>query len=255
MTGIDLFPAILFAPQFSRDDVLAVTGITSGVLKGILDRKQVTLQGDHNPGTGRRRMYTGGDILKIATADAGNAIGFPLRFAYLLADSVFRRASGRLTGTALEPCTHFAMAFYPNATGDDCAFVPVFDGKPASALPVGYQFLDCDRLIDETVAKLTALINDEMLPNFSIPEIKPFDIKDIFEWQDKDRKLLVGLSADETAEYFQLSDLYLAQRSQSEENWQELITPEQRERQESLDDRYRTAVLRRDFLRRDGESK
>lgn len=239
-----LSPPILSAAQFSRDDVLLVADISAGVLKGILDRKQVTLTSDHNPGTGRRRMFTGGDILKISAANVSSNIGFPLRWAYLLSEQIWRRASARLSGTALEPCDHFAMAFYPNKAGDDWAFVPVFDGKAATPLPIAHQAFDIDRFIDETIAKLTAIVNDEALPTFDLPEPKPFDWRSMFSWA-KDatgRETLVGLDYAETTEFFQLDELWKSSRSMTANV---TMTDEQSERLDTLTMRHRKADMLR----------
>jgi len=245
---IELFPPILYAPQFSRDDVLKVCDTTSGTLKGILDRKQVTLRSEHNPGTGRRRMFTGSDILKINTAIIASGIGFPLRWVYILADQVERRAAGRLTGTSLEGCRHFGMAFHPNKAGDDWAFVPIKDGQEASPLPIACQIIDVDRLIDETLAKLNAVINDEPIPNFDIPEPKfedPYspehDFFGIWTKDDQGRDCLVGLNFEETTEYKELEVLWIKDMAQDDDNRKVIISSEQEARYRSLKKRHRRA--------------
>jgi hypothetical protein len=248
MMMTDLLPPILYNPQFSRDDALKVCDISSGVLKGIIDRKQVTLRSEHNPGTGRRRMYTGGDILKINTANIANGIGFPLRWAYILADQVERRAAGKLTGTALENCKHFGMAFYPNKAGDDWAFVAIKDGQEATPLPIACQVIDVDRLIDETIAKLNAIVNDEPLPSFDIPEVKqedPYspenDFFGIWTKDEEGRNCLIGLTFDETAEFQRLQTLWLADASQDDDNRTVILSREDGARLRTLEKRHQRA--------------
>ena len=80
------FQGLLDAEQFSQADALAVTGLSAGQLKGILDRRQITLRSQHNPGTGRRRMFCGDDIIRLATAYEASRIDFPLRWVHVLAD-------------------------------------------------------------------------------------------------------------------------------------------------------------------------
>jgi len=151
MTDFFIDIPILNDQQFSRDDVLRITTLSAGQLKGILDREQVTLRSNHNPGSGRRRMFAGSDILKIETARVAGEIGFPLKRVYQLADRVDRRATHVLDGTAKsETFKKMGLAFYPNKDGTDIAFVPILDGKPASPLPVAVRVLDVDRLITET---------------------------------------------------------------------------------------------------------
>jgi hypothetical protein len=251
MMMTELFPPILYDPQFSRDDVLKVCDTSSGTLKGILDRKQVTLRSEHNPGTGRRRMFTGGDILKINTAIIASGIGFPLRWVYILADQVERRALGRLTGTSLEGCQHYGMAFHPNKAGDDWAFVPIKDGQEATPLPIACQIIDVDRLIDETLAKLNAVVNDEPIPSFDIPEPKfenPYspehDFFGIWTKDEQDRNCLVGLTFDETAEYQELDALHIQEITQGDEDRKVLMQPEQEARYRDLRKRHQRAGAR-----------
>lgn len=234
---------ILHVAQFSRDDVMAVCEISSGVLKGILDRKQVQLQSDHNPGSGRRRMFTGGDILKINSAVVSSSIGFPLRWAHILADRVMTRANGKLSGMTLESCNHFALAFYPDTAGEDWAFVPILDGIPASPLPIACQQIDVDRLIDETASKLTAIVNEEPVPSFAIPvftQENPYSPEnDFFRMWAKDdagRDVFVGLSFEETQERIKLQQLWLEDRSQDDDGpMRVIISGEQEERLRMLD--------------------
>jgi hypothetical protein len=162
---------ILDAAQFTRRDVLEVAGLKDAQLKNTLDRDLVRLREQHNPGTGRRRMFTGGDILKIAAAHAMSDIGFPLKWSYLVADEIERRASHRLTG--LVQANDLLLITYPMSNGD-WARVPVSaDTVDRPKLPVACQVLEADRLITEVLAKLNALIADEPIPDFSIPDIKP----------------------------------------------------------------------------------
>jgi hypothetical protein len=166
-------PSILSEPQFAQADVLVVAAISSGQLKGILDRKQVILVTDHNPGSGRRRMFTGSDILRISTANAVSRIGFPLRWVHLVADHVEQRAVRLLNGTtAHEPSGEQSLAFFQIDGGDDVQSVRIFDGKPEAPLPVAVQVLAVDRLINETIAKLQAVVADQPSPNFEVPPTK-----------------------------------------------------------------------------------
>ena len=154
---------ILLHPQFSRAEVLEATGISSGQLKGMIDREQVRLGDRHNPGTGRRRLYTGEDIIKIQTAVTASEIGFPLRWAYLLADNVARRAINRLIGLA--EGSEYALATWPQSSGEDWAFAPLYEGQEDDpGVPFAFQVVRVDALIDLVFEKLVALINDEPIP-------------------------------------------------------------------------------------------
>jgi hypothetical protein len=194
--------AILHEPQFTRADVLTVTGVSDGQLKGILDRQQVVLSGEHNPGSGRRRMFSGADILSIAVANGMSGIGFPMRWAYLVAEDVVTRASHRLSGFVDHtPGLHIAM--WPQGE-DDWARVPIHEGMDElpPGLPPFMQVLHIDRLIDQVLAKLQALIEDKPLPNFdvTIPAADP-DFARRWTKDAQDRKTLVGLTFEETQEF------------------------------------------------------
>jgi hypothetical protein len=200
------YNALLDEPQFSRTDVLDITGLSDGQLKGILDRQQVVLRAEHNPGTGRRRMFTGSDIIKIAVANGMSGIGFPMRWAYLVADDVARRASFRMEGVDFTP--GLSIATYPNATGDDWVRVPIYTNMPEQPkLPAFVQLLKVDQLIDEIVAKLKAVVEEKPLPSFDIPEPEPPD-PDFARRRAKDeqgRDVLVGLTHEETTLYQEYS--------------------------------------------------
>lgn len=203
----EIFPPILDARQFTRDDVLAVTELTAGQLKGLLDREQVRLNDNHNPGSGRRRLYTGGDILKIVSANVSNSIGFPLRWSYLLADQVEQRATSEKLGMFVGDNRRFALALYPNKAGDNWAFTPVFDGKPVSELPVAFHYVNVSTLIEQTLAKLEALVAEKEIPSFDLPEPKfenPYSPEnDFFLMWGKDaegRRIRTGLNLEESEE-------------------------------------------------------
>jgi hypothetical protein len=197
---------ILSADQFSRRDVIELTGLTDSQLKNTLDRDLVQLTSRHNPGSGRRRMFTGGDILKIVVAHTMSAIGFPMKWSYLIANDVERRASNSLIGAA--KLDGLKVASYPQEDGD-WARVEIRPGDPDPApLPIAYQILEVDRIINETLAKLRALIAEQPVPSFKVPDIKaadPFSPEnDFFKRWDADaqgRRVLVGLSFEETIEY------------------------------------------------------
>ena len=209
--------AILEEAQFARGDVLAVTGLTEAQLKNTLDRDLVRLASDHNPGTGRRRLFTGGDILKIVVAHIMSAIGFPMKWSYLVADEVERRAANRLIGLVHQ--SNLKIVTFPRLDGD-WERVPLYDGMATPPpLPVVYQTLEIDRLIDQVIAKLAALIADQPLPNFDVPLSQPAPSpwspeNDFFRrWHkdDQGRDVLVGLTYEETVEYQNLQAARLSQ--------------------------------------------
>jgi hypothetical protein len=75
-----------------------------------------------------------------------------------------------------------------------------------------------DRLISETLTKLQAVVEEKEVPQFDTPEPPSFDIRNQYQWQDPERTVLVGLTADETSEYFRLQELWLRDRSQAHQD-------------------------------------
>lgn len=236
----DIHQPLLDEPQFTMDDAMAITGVTAGQLKGILDRREVVLQ-MHNPGTGRRRMATGGEVLRIAVTVVQSAIGFPNRWAYLIADEVCRRAAFLLSGFDVNAGRgKLSIASYPVANGD-WGRVSIWSEEPRPELPVAYQVLEVDNLIHEVIAKLKAVANGDPLPPFAgAPVPEPFDYEEFMRLtttDDQGRKVLVGLTAGETAEYRKLQAKDLADRMQEPDGsgrTKTLITREEEKRLREL---------------------
>lgn len=77
-------PAELSIHRFTQTDVLAITLLRKDVLQTWMNRKVIAL-GDQNPGTGRRRLYSPLDIVKLAlmrrVADLGMALSIGVDLA------------------------------------------------------------------------------------------------------------------------------------------------------------------------------
>lgn len=215
---------ILDDAQFTRHDVLQVTGLSDAQLKNTLDRDLVQLRSEHNPGSGRRRMFTGSDILKLVVAHTMSGIGFPMKWSYLVADEIERRASSRLLGIALEE--DYGFITYPMSNGD-WARIAVYNGmKETPNLPTAYQIVEVDRLIDEVLAKLHALVDEVPLPVFTVAEPKPEPSpyspeNDFFRMWDKDeqgRTIRVGLNYEESQDLIQLEEASLSEERRNRDD-------------------------------------
>lgn len=201
-------------PQFIVRDVCAIIGATPKALEHFVnpERNMVRLHGNWvNPGTGKRRIFTGGQVLMIKSAYVMNKIGFPQRFSATLAETIERRAKNRLTGLSVE--TGMNIITYPMRDKDDWALKVIYDTTTeAPVLPVAVHILNADRLIDEVQAQLVAIINGEEIPDFSIPDTEeepnPYSpAANFFRAWDKDaegRWIYVGLNYEETQELLAL---------------------------------------------------
>lgn len=202
-------------PQFSVQDVSAVTGATPKALEHFVDPKRglVRLLGNHvNPGTGKRRLFTGGQVLMVSAAYTMGGIGFPQRWSMALAETVERRAKARAIGLSIE--TAMSIVTFPMRNGD-WAFHAIYnETTDHPALPRAVQILDVDRLIDEVAAQLTAIISGEDIPDFTPPDPvvppNPYSPKaNFFKAWAKDeagRWVYVGLNWQETQDLLDHQD-------------------------------------------------
>lgn len=201
-------------PQFLVADVCRITGATPKALEHFLNpaRGLVRLHGNWvNPGTGKRRMFTGGQLLMIAAAYAMNKIGFPQKFSATMAETIERRAKNRWAGLAQEP--GMTILTYPMKDKDDWALKIVYETtQEEPQLPVAVQMLNADRLIDEVHAQLGAIVAGEEMPDFSVPdpdpEPNPYSPASNFfrawEKSESGRWVYVGLTEAETDELLKL---------------------------------------------------
>lgn len=234
-------------PQFTVTDVCGLTGATPKALEHFVDpsRGMVRLLGNHvNPGKGKRRMFTGGQVLMIKAAYVMNSLGFPQRFSMAMSESVLRRAESLTFGTAVQ--TNMTILTYPMKNGD-WAVVPIYtetDKEPN--LPLAVQALDVDRLVSETKAQLEAIVAGEEIPNFDVPDIEPdpnpySPASNFFRAWDKDdinRWKYVGLNWDESQELMAMQGVQLngddleiiPKADHSHERWEELFDRHERAR-------------------------
>lgn len=206
---------ILDDPQFTVSDVRLITGATAKAIEHMLDPKhgRVQLDGRHvSPGKGKRRMFTGSDILKINAAHVMSAVGFPQRWSLGLTQEMEKRAILRLVG--LKNKADYRIITYP-LPDNDWSLVPVYrDSPPDTPLPIAYQTLDVDRLIDETLAKLHAIVLESQVPDFAVPfpEVAPSpyspenDQLRMWAKNDAGQPVLVGLDWKETQQYLHFID-------------------------------------------------
>lgn len=196
-------------PQFLVADVCKVTGATPKALEHLVNSKRnlVRLVGPHvNPGTGRRRIFSGGQVLMIAAAFAMTRIGFPQRFVRTLADEVERRALWRSHPHG-NLQTGLMIVTYPMNSGDDWALTRIYNEmEKEPEAPVAVHVLDVDRLIDQVTAQLTAIIEDEDVPDFMVPDPQPApnlyspasNFMKLWKKDDSGNWCYVGLTLEET---------------------------------------------------------
>lgn len=198
-----LHPVLDF-PRFATDDVLTVTGLSAGELKGLLDRRQFNLALGQNPGSGRSRQFAGRDVLKLSVRRAMAPLGLPLTQVQRVADLVEERAATRFQNQDTE---HLRFAIYPISEGN-WHIITIWSDISAYKLPLAVQLLDVDGLIDETLARLQAVIDGRPLPSrdvatkeaYASPQSPDNDFYKRWMRDEKGRQCLVGLDFAETHE-------------------------------------------------------
>jgi len=151
--------SILELPRFTRQDVAAITGVADHQLHNWISRRWLTLSGEQNPGKGRRRHFTGGDILTIAFGLELQPFGM-MQVADLLSrtQQMPKRAYRMLFDPAFT-CGR-AVAVVPSPEGEGWLYVPYGPGTAR----LGHDFraaviVDVDRLILETLERMAAVAN------------------------------------------------------------------------------------------------
>lgn len=190
--------------QFLTSDAARIAGASEKAVALVVapERSLIRLHSRHaNPGQGRRRMFSGFDCLAIATVFAATAIGFPQRWAGVLADAVVTRAKYRLAGVG--EVEEFAIFAWPIPGSDDWARAETWKGGPDLVLPETFHVLRVDALIDRVVGQLDAIIDERPFPETvtPIPSVDlPRMLAGMWEKDAKGRPALAGLTHEETKE-------------------------------------------------------
>jgi hypothetical protein len=157
-------PPILDLLQFTRQNVIDVTGTAAHQLHNWVARKWLTLSGEQSPGKGKKRFYNGCDVISVA-------FGLELQpFGMMqVADRLSRtqQLSTRAYRMLLDPdfeCGR-ALAIVPSDQQNEWDYVVFGPGTTRS----GHDFraaviIDADRLILETLERLSLVIHGQSVP-------------------------------------------------------------------------------------------
>jgi len=154
-------PPILDLVQFKRQHVIDVTGVAGHQLHNWVARKWLSLAGEQNPGRGRRRLYSGCDVITVAFGLELQPFGM-MQVADELArtQKITSRAYRMLLDPAFE--SGRAMAIVPSAGREGWSYVSFGPGTARS----GHDFtaaviIDVDRLILEILERLLQAMRGE----------------------------------------------------------------------------------------------
>lgn len=211
---------ILDEAQFTNEDVLAVTSLSTTQLHNWVSRGWVSLSGSHNPGKGRRRLFSGQDVIAIELAQALAPYSLIPVAKQILEKTgwVFVRAQ-ELLETGGGSIGRWLRVI---PIEDDWLYVP--DTAPDGAMPqavYAYLTIRIDRLIIMTLERLVLVLNGEAVPPKDIPqppssEQTQAEIEAFYGTHDVDeqgRRVRSGLSFEETAEFEELDAVEWAERA------------------------------------------
>ena len=109
---------MLFRPDYTLGDVLEVTGLTKAQLLNWLHRDLVKLSTTQNPGHGKRRLYTGLDIIMICAAQKLSSIGLPIKLVQSFSKHIGERAELMVSGNG--GLRGYYLIFHPKEDGWRC---------------------------------------------------------------------------------------------------------------------------------------
>lgn len=199
-------------PSFTRQQMLAcVPGLSEEVFKQWIIRGIVSFTDDAPMGKGRRRLYTPADVIQVATLHEMSRQGIMVSKAVF----VWHIVRGRLIALAHPPLAgelgySAALAIHPT-TGElvsrtfiegEAAFDPNDDAAPDVLV-----LFRVDRFIARMLARMDAIQSDK--PTAPPPNPTRTEDPDYFRaWATDaaDRRVLVGLTAEETEEYERTRD-------------------------------------------------
>lgn len=149
---------ILHQPQFTRKDVIEVTGVAEHQLHNWVSRRWITLSGEQHPGKGRRRLYTGKDAISIAFGLQLQPFGM-MQVANRLSRA--RHMSKRASSILLDRTFQWgrAVAIMPSPEEGKWLYVPFGPGTARERHDFrAAVILDVDRLILETLERLAIVV-------------------------------------------------------------------------------------------------
>jgi hypothetical protein len=220
--------------QFTGDDVIAVTTLTASQLHNWVSRDWGFRLSQANPGKGKRRLYSGNDVIALNLAQELAPFGLvKVASQFIRHNHIAGRAAMLLTDPTVQPGFGYFISRDATAPTDDdtaWAYTP-FSSPDVAKLGRAVVALDVDGLIIETLERLALVVAGESVPakdRLILPtaEETAKEVEDFFGVRDTDesgRKVLTGLTFEQSAEYEALDALHRHDRSHEQsERWLEL---------------------------------
>jgi hypothetical protein len=159
--------------QFTKSDVIGVTGVANHQLHNWVSRGWITLSGEQNPGKGKRRLYTGIDAISLSLGLQLQPFGM-MQVATRLSRG--HQMSDRASSMLLDRSFKWgrAIAIIPSSEKRAWHYVPFGPGTTRTAHDFRAAIiLDVDRVILETLERLTSLIQGKQVEPLTQPVVQP----------------------------------------------------------------------------------
>lgn len=157
--------------RFTRDQAAVASFATPSQIHNWVSRGWLTLSGEQNPGRGKKRLYTGRDIIAIAVAVALQPFGM-----MQVADQLIRlqHVSNRAYFLLISPeiSLGYGLGIVPSPDETDWLYIPFGADVPDQPEPPAYAVVavDIDRLIIETLERLNLVAAGKPVPERSFPQ-------------------------------------------------------------------------------------
>lgn len=207
---------LLDVPQFTNLNVQAIAEVTQTQLHNWTSRGWINLSGDANPGKGRRRFYTGADVLAVRLAAEMAPFGM------IQVAKQVHQTTGWLNHRAVElVCAapvDLGRKLFVIMHETDWQYVHEISALP-EACPI-YLTVELDVLILQTLERLTCVVEEEELaPLGKPPPPSPKDLLaeneefyGVWSIDIEGRRVRSGLTFEETEEFALLDQIAEAER-------------------------------------------
>ena len=215
---------LLTAPQFTGDDVIAVTDLTASQLHNWVSRDWGFRLSQGNPGKGKRRLFSGNDIIALSLAESLSPFNLvKVASQFIRTNQISGRAALLLTDPTIRPDYGIFIWRDAGARADaetPWAYTP-FGSPDADKIGFAVVSLNLDGLIIETLERLAFIIEGLPVPakdrlTAPTPEETAKATADFFGIHDTDeagRPVLTGLTVEESHEFVLLESTPWRERS------------------------------------------
>lgn len=210
--GFDL----LDVPQFTNSNVQSIAEVSQAQLHNWTSRGWIDLSGDANPGKGRRRFYTGADVLAVRFAAEMAPFGM-IQVAKQVNQSIGWlkvRSFDLVCGLAGD----LGRKLFVIPLGNDWLYVHDISALP-EACPV-YLTVELDLLVIQTLERLATVVDEEepeplgkpVPPTLAETQSEIEEFYSVWSTDNEGRRVYSGLTFEESQEFATLQPIANAEK-------------------------------------------